>query len=450
MEDAWRPVDEIAGTSVNTFVYGVERGDGLFFPSKVGQRFGAGMEAFTLSAYWRVWHNMQSLIDRGLDPLEVLRDRARSNGMDFFASVRMSSYGGMNPKLKVTEGGLGIAHPEVRDHQFAVLEELVTRYQVDGIELDFAAAPGGMPPLIRAEDARKMTPVLTDYIERIAGMARGRGSTPCHVAARVYPTEAMCLNQGLDVRTWLRRRLVDSVTPMLYIDFNLDPDMPFDWMVPDAHASGIAVFPMLQPYVRDEQTGSPERIHASPEVMRAAAANYWARGADGLYTWFLRWPHGDSERRILTELADPETVKFQSKRYVLRRRSKEADTMGYSAALPVEIAGANPARRYPIRFSIADDATASEGRLRQVVLRMLVTNLVGADQFTILLNGQSLSGDTLVRDFGSNISPYDGQWLTYHLRRVLPRQGENTLEISLDKRPTKLSRCASRWSRSNS
>ena len=42
MDDAWRPVDEVAGTSVDTFSYGVERGDGLFYQSKVGMRFGQG------------------------------------------------------------------------------------------------------------------------------------------------------------------------------------------------------------------------------------------------------------------------------------------------------------------------------------------------------------------------------------------------------------------------
>ena len=37
-------------------------------------------QPFTFSAYWRVWENMQSLIDRRIDPLELLRDRARLNG----------------------------------------------------------------------------------------------------------------------------------------------------------------------------------------------------------------------------------------------------------------------------------------------------------------------------------------------------------------------------------
>ena len=53
MEDAWLAVDEVAGTAVDSFVYGVERGDGLFYPSKVGMRFGADKQPFEEVAYWR-------------------------------------------------------------------------------------------------------------------------------------------------------------------------------------------------------------------------------------------------------------------------------------------------------------------------------------------------------------------------------------------------------------
>jgi len=34
LEDAWRPIDDVAGTNVDTFVYMVERGDGLFCESR--------------------------------------------------------------------------------------------------------------------------------------------------------------------------------------------------------------------------------------------------------------------------------------------------------------------------------------------------------------------------------------------------------------------------------
>ena len=53
MENAWGPVDEIADTGVDTFVYGIARGDGLFYPSKVGKRFGVDMGEFSNPMYWR-------------------------------------------------------------------------------------------------------------------------------------------------------------------------------------------------------------------------------------------------------------------------------------------------------------------------------------------------------------------------------------------------------------
>ena len=97
LEDAWTPVDEVAGTAVDTFAYGIQRGDGLFYPSDVAVQFGSDMEPFELAAYWRTWHNMKSLEERGFDPLQLLIDRAHDKGMDFFATVRLSSYGGMDP-----------------------------------------------------------------------------------------------------------------------------------------------------------------------------------------------------------------------------------------------------------------------------------------------------------------------------------------------------------------
>ena len=41
LADARRPVDDVAGTAVDTFVFMVARGDGLFYPSKVGGMFGS-------------------------------------------------------------------------------------------------------------------------------------------------------------------------------------------------------------------------------------------------------------------------------------------------------------------------------------------------------------------------------------------------------------------------
>ena len=437
LEDAWLAIDEVAGTAVDSFVYGVERGDGLFYPSKVGMRFGADIQPFEEVAYWRIWYNMQSLIDRGLDPLALLIDRAHDKGMDFFASVRMASYGGMDPALKVPEGR-GLAHQEVRDHQFAVLEELVGDYSTDGIELDFTASPGGAPHFLKSEDAEEYTPVLTDYMRRIAAMTRSSSGGKKLVGARVYPTEEINRSRGLDVRQWLEEGLVDYVVGLLYIDFKLDPDMPIDWLIEAAHAADISVYGMLQPYVRDENSGSPDQVYASAAATRAAAANYWSKGVDGLYTWFLRWPLADAGRRTLSEIGDPALVAEASKCYVQRRRSDAAVEMGYEAHLPLAIPAADPQVRHALPFYIADDIEGAGARIRQVQLRLRIRQTVSADRLTILLNGKSLEGELCRRRYGHEFGPYDAQWLEFELEGVRPRQGGNLLEISLDSRPVGL------------
>ena len=114
LEDAWRPIDEVAGTAVDTFIYGVSRADGLFYPSDKGRRFGADLDSFAVAAYWRVWENMQSLIDQGLDPLQVLVDRAHEQGMDLFASLRMGDFTGLDGKYTLSGCGRGYVHREVR------------------------------------------------------------------------------------------------------------------------------------------------------------------------------------------------------------------------------------------------------------------------------------------------------------------------------------------------
>jgi hypothetical protein len=437
MRDAWRPIDELAGTNVDTFVYMVQRGDGLFYPSKVSQRFGVDMEDFEDSIYYRVWHNMQSLIDRGLDPLTVLIDRAHEKGMDFIASLRMTHYPGLDPKHRVPEGK-GLMHEEVRDHQFAVLKELACDYNTDGLELDLSVSPYGGPLPVREEDADEGGRVITEWIGDIADMVRNRSGGQGTIGARIYPTEETNLRCGLDVRSWLKKGIVDYVVPSAYCYFNLDTNMPIDWVVEAAHEADVSVYGVLQPWIRDEETSNITAVYPTANQVRAAAANHWDRGVDGLCAWFMKWPHGDTERRILSDLGDADLMSEGDKHYVLNERSKTGVTMGYDAVLPLEIPEANPDRRYAIPLRIADDPAANGERIRKMVLSMEVDNLISADKLTILLNGESLSGERFQRLNGRGHVPYSAQVLEFYLESVIPRKGENKLEISLDERPERM------------
>ena len=435
LRDAWAPVDEVAGTAVDTFVYGVARGDGLFYPSKKGLRFGADQEKLGMAAYWRVWENMQSLIDRDLDPLGVLVDRAHDKGMEFFASLRMGDWPGLDPRFTIAGGGRGYVHQETRDHQFGVLEELATRYPVEGVELDFAAAPGGSSFWLKPEEVEEHTPLMTDYVRQISRMVRQRPGKPGQIGARVYPTEELNLKTGLDVRAWLDEGLVDYVVPMVYLFFVLDSNMPIDWLVEAAHASDAAVYAMLQPYYSDESRRFHGVRNATPPMLRAAAANNWARGVDGQYAWFFSWPLGPNERHSLTELGDPDLVAEADKHYFLRRQSD--DDQDIDAYLPLPLTQADAGKRFQLPFHIADDVT--NPKVQQVLLRIGISDLLGADQLDIRLNGAPLENEVTTRKPLQRVDPYGGQFLEIDLRTVRPRQGDNLLDIALVSRPVNIS-----------
>lgn len=444
LQEAWTPVDEVAGTAVNTLSYCVERGDGAFWPTEVGVRFGSDRRPFTGQIFWRAWECMQSLIDRGLDPLRVVIDRAHDKDLEFLADLRLSTYGGMDPDHRIDAGGLGWGHAEVREHQFRVVDELITKYPIEGIELDYTAAFGRDNRFyFRTEDLAQGTAAMTEWVRRASELVRGAAGGRAQIGARIYPTEPMNLDQGLDVRTWLDEGLLDFVIPVLYTYTDLDPDMPFRWVVAPAHGADASVYGFLQHYVHSDVTGAAVVEYPTLEMFRAAAANYWDWGVDGLCTYMLNWPLGVEERAILSELGGPESTAERSKHYVLARRSPAAAALGYDHSLPHELTPDSGGHEVP--FHIADDLEAAAHRV-EVRLRLYFSNIVSADRFTIRLNGRSLAEEPCqrVRKTEPDTFPHSGPrnfWLVFDLRSVRPEKGPNTLSVSLDGRPEGLGGC---------
>ena len=437
LEDAWGPVDEVAGTGVDTFVYGVSRDDGLFYPSRVGKRFGEG-EDLIQAAYWRVWHNMQSLIDGGLDPLTVLIDRAHEKGMEFIVSQRMGAFPGAGEKAAPRDGGPGMTDEAVRDHQFAVLRELALDYPTEGIELDFAAAPGGTDWWVPEDELQQQAPMMTDFMRRVRAMSKERAGSPAVIGARVYPTRELNQAAGLDVDTWIEEGLVDYLVPLVYVYMTLDANMPIDWLVTATAETDISVYAFLHCHYTEENRHRANRTYATPAMYRAAAANAWRMGVDGLYSWFMRWPLGSEQRSVLMELSDREQLERRDRHYFLRREVEDTGDHDYPAQLPLAFDPASDVGvTKKITFSIADD-TANEPSATQVTLRLALTDLVAADRIDLSLNGQSLAGAPLQRSPMRKIDPYAGQWVEIDLVGHPPACGHNVLEVTLRERPADL------------
>ena len=439
LHDALMPVDEVAGTAVDTLTFLVERGDGMFYDSKVGFILGKDKRPFNSATMWHVWESLQSLIARGLDPLKIVIDRAHEKGMDFFPVVRLASYGGLDPALKPEVGGKGFLEKSMRDHRTAVIRELVHDYEIDGLEIDF---PGLIAKSKRfyflPEDIEQGKAVMTEWLHNASRLVRSGGGREREVGARVFPTEQMNLDQGLDVRAWLEAGLLDYVIPQLFGDQNTDPDMPLEWLVELAHEHGVSVYGNIQPFIREDATLLDDHmamrwVYPTPENFRAVMSNYWAKGVDGLCTWFMKWPLDIEQRAVLTEIGDRDLIAERNKRYTLRRRNKYAAEMGYDAPLPVRISQADPAQKYEIPFFIGDDIQSND-RIRQLLLRVHVSNVVTQDMIAVWLNGESLENEVCLRDYARRDATRD-QWLEFHLQAVRPRKGDNMLEVALEARP---------------
>ena len=97
VEDAVAPIDDVAGTGVDTFVYGFGAGLTMYHNTKVGETWAehlikAGKTTFSEPdiwnslPFWRAYSNIKSLRDRGLDILELLTDRAHEKGLQMWGA----------------------------------------------------------------------------------------------------------------------------------------------------------------------------------------------------------------------------------------------------------------------------------------------------------------------------------------------------------------------------
>ena len=91
-----------------------------------------------------------------------------------------------------------------------------------------------------------------------------------------------------------------------YIYFVLDANMPIEWLIEAAHSADVSVYAVLQPYYAPDTTAHallPVNHHATIAQLRAAAANFWAAGCDGLYTWFCTLNHANGILTLLLRYA---------------------------------------------------------------------------------------------------------------------------------------------------
>ena len=129
--------------------------------------------------------------------------------------VRVSDFRWNNKHLEIGADGdvdpgypgfgcLDFRHPEARDERFAIVEETVRRYPVDGFELSLNSFPYFFAPH-RIEEGR---PILTEWVRRVSETVRGSGADR-DLLVKVPTNLAGGYSLGLAVEEWIRQGLVD-------------------------------------------------------------------------------------------------------------------------------------------------------------------------------------------------------------------------------------------------
>lgn len=364
--------------------------------------------------YW-THKNLNHLIKSSGGPLTEITKQFHQAGIDLFPSVRMNShyaipyssphYGSFrrqnphllighpdeyipNPTLEYAiKTGLDYKYPEVRAHMLGIICELLGRFEVDGIELDFMRHPA----FFRPEEAYSNRYLMTDFLRQIRqSMDSVKQVHHKHIdlLVRVPPTLHDCVRIGLDVPKWIDEHLVDIVAAGGgFIPF----EMPIGEFVETARNSDVRIFGSLEAL----------RWALDEEVLRALASKFWDAGADGIYFFNYFNTANAWKRVVLNDLVDHQRLPRLNKRYELdhtdRIASKQAHIGAFRyaippASLPVFMEETEPNGGSVLSIKIADDVeTASKaGFLQQCVLSCGFDNFGEKDMLEVKLNEEKI------------------------------------------------------------
>ena len=248
--------------------------------------------------------NAKLLNDRGIDPYAVWAKRCRERGVSPWLTMRMNDvhYSNVtnyfrnttfcrtrkdlwiNPKGREwSDTSLDYAQSEVREYSFGHLRELVERWDVDGVELDWMRFGRHLRPGRERADAHH----LDDFVRRArrllddVGAKRGRRLS---LGVRVCRDPGLAISKmGMDVAAWAKEGLVDLVVPHSF--FQTDSGIAVaEWKNRIAAANPkVRVVPGIDSVVPVGGRDVPMTI----EMYRGVAAKFHREGAEDIYLFNL-------------------------------------------------------------------------------------------------------------------------------------------------------------------
>ena len=410
--------------------------------------------------------NLSRLIDSDGGPVTIFTKLCHEIGLKFLPSVRMNSHydrsvaddiGSIrqdHPEYLLGQAdeefipnttqwgirtGLDYARPQVRSHVAALVIDLFERFDTDGVELDFMRHPA----FFRVDEAYGSRHLITDMLRRIrARMDEVAASTgrDLEILVRVPPTLADSARIGLDVETWIREGIVDTVAAGGgFIPLHA----PVEEFVEAAKNTDCLILGAIESL----------RPATEEESVHAIASRLYQGGASGLYLFNFWHKSADWKRRALNVLTDPDQLARATKRYEMEYMERLAPNDLHSYAfryavpavqLPVDLGFNLTGRGAELSLTIGDDmeGAAADGEIAWCTLDLGFSDITAEDEIEVLVNGVSLPSENASRRFGTWSRQewtkfperlaeveYDGGVIEYEIEGPPFRKGENEIEI---------------------
>lgn len=485
---------EVAAVNFSTFVFLATTPDLCSYDTRVGEVYG---DRFGPD-YRGGWApGIRGLRSEGTDALKVVTRHMHAKGKEVLAAIRMSDthhaqisretplcplFAVKNPQFviqqpdqRTNETALDYSHPEVRAHRLAIMQEIVEKYEVDGLELNFVRWAKHFP----RNKGREKAAIMTQFVEKIHKMmataARKRQRRqPLTLGVRIPESIEACWRAGVDIETWVKRGWIDYV--VLCTWNNTDPNLPVGEFTRFTKPAGVDTIVVMGNMIGCIYDGPPKILdrpiamsakHKSESYQamlltaaeaRGAAANYYAAGADSISFWNVGIHFGgeataapEQRKRIARwtqAVISPKRVYQGPRTYRYLPMGK-----GISARKP-------PVRNYPWYdegfsplghknspvLTFSDDqlgkrqvfpfqmADGRDGKPLQGKLTCWLYHLNGQDQLTVDINGKTVAAKHIRRQaVGQRRGGLPGQRLEISLADCPPFRGQNQLGLTLTK-----------------
>jgi len=300
------------------------------------------------------------------------------------------------------------------------MAELVSRFDLDGLEFNYTRLLECFPAKQAAENAD----IMTDFIRHARAILNQKDRNLV-LGVRIPQQLAGCLRWGLDIPTWIREGLVDYIAPgeFGFTDFNAK----WEDFTSLARAHDCLVYPQTQPKIGIELEPTALMTHSQ---YRAALQNIYAAGADGfsVQNHFFHWgrftvgterldspdrfrekeepEHPDAypnPLNFLKELKDPTTLTSGPRHYTfLPLWGKGRGLAQIYEKEEIVLPRAALDQRGTFRFRICDQLPSEEEPSADCKLVIQIDGLRGGDQLVIEINNAEIPSSELHWDLESD------------------------------------------------